>query len=109
MMWLVMALAAWLGGWALNAVLARRGTGRWVRVAVPVIFGLSLLLIWEGLVRGLDVSQVVLPPPSVVAQTFAASTDILWIDFQQTVLKGAVRGYVIGAVAAVLCAVLIDR
>ncbi|MEO0391584.1 MAG: ABC transporter permease, partial [Pseudomonadota bacterium] len=47
--------------------------------------------------------------PSVVAQTFAASTDILWIDFQQTVLKGAVRGYVIGAVAAVLCAVLIDR
>ncbi|MEM8578113.1 MAG: ABC transporter permease [Pseudomonadota bacterium] len=108
-MWLAVVLGAWLGGWALNAWLARRGHLRIVRIAVPVIFGLALLAMWEGLVRFFGVSQVVLPPPTLVAQTFAASTDILWIDFQQTVVKGALRGYVIGALAAFACAILIDR
>ncbi|KIC50120.1 ABC transporter permease [Tateyamaria sp. ANG-S1] len=109
MMWLVLALVAWLGGWAWNAWLARRGEVRAVRIAVPVIFGLTLLVIWEGLVRGFGVSPVILPAPSTVAQTFAASTDILWIDFQQTVLKGALRGFAIGAIAAFVAAIAIDR
>ncbi|MEO0938339.1 MAG: ABC transporter permease [Pseudomonadota bacterium] len=109
MSWLLLALAAWLGGWALNVWLARRGDVRAVRIAVPVIFGLTLIVIWEALVRGFGVSQVILPPPSMVAQTFAASTDILWVDFQQTVLKGALRGYLIGAAAALVTAIAIDR
>ena len=109
MMWLVLALVAWLGGWALNAWLAQRGESRAVRVAVPVIFGLTLLVIWEALVRGFGVSPVILPAPSTVAQTFAASTDVLWIDFQQTVLKGALRGFAIGATAAFVAAIAIDR
>jgi len=80
-----------------------------VRVAVPVIFGFTLLVLWEGLVRAFGVSQVILPPPSMVAETFANSTGTLWEDFQQTVLKGALRGFVIGAVAAISCAIVIDR
>ncbi|MBY5934792.1 ABC transporter permease [Tateyamaria omphalii] len=109
MMWLVLALVAWLGGWALNAWLAQQGESRAVRIAVPVIFGLTLLVIWEGLVRGFGVSPVILPAPSTVAQTFATSTNVLWIDFQQTVLKGALRGFAIGAVAAFVAAIAIDR
>ncbi|MEL6464330.1 MAG: ABC transporter permease [Pseudomonadota bacterium] len=109
MIWLILALVAWLGGWALNAWLAQRGEVRAVRIAVPVIFGLTLLVIWEGLVRGFGVSPVILPAPSTVAQTFAASTDILWIDFQQTVIKGALRGFAIGAIAAFAAAIAIDR
>ncbi|MEM8538715.1 MAG: ABC transporter permease, partial [Pseudomonadota bacterium] len=50
-----------------------------------------------------------LPAPSQIAQTFAASLDILWVDVQQTVFNGALRGYVIGAVAAFLTAIAIDR
>ncbi|MEX0370795.1 MAG: ABC transporter permease, partial [Tateyamaria sp.] len=109
MMWLVLALVAWLGGWALNVWLAQRGEARVVRIAVPVIFGLTLLVMWEALVRGFGVSPVILPAPSTVAQTFAASTDVLWVDFQQTVLKGALRGFALGACAAFVAAVLIDR
>jgi NitT/TauT family transport system permease protein len=60
-------------------------------------------------VRGLGISPVILPAPSAVAQTFAASTEILWVDFVQTVVKGALRGFIIGAVAAILCAIAIDR
>ena len=109
MSWVLGAVLIWAAGWALNIWLARRGGMRAVRIAVPVIFGLTLLAMWEALVRGFGVSPVILPPPSVVAQTFAASTDILWVDFQQTVVKGALRGFVIGTVAAFITAILIDR
>lgn len=111
MSWLIFALAFWIGAWGINAVLAN---SRWsgslaVRVFIPILFGVTLIVLWEGIVRGFGVSPVILPAPSTVAQTFAASTDILWEDFQQTVLKGALSGYVIGASAAFLTAILIDR
>lgn len=111
MIWLIFSLVFWSGAWALNAWLARSvlRESQFVRVFVPVLFGITLLVLWEGLVRGLDVSPVILPPPSAVAQTFAASTDILWQDFKQTVFKGALTGFVIGATAAFLTAILIDR
>ena len=111
MSWLVFALVFWIGAWALNTYLANsawRGSLA-VRVLVPVLFGVTLIVLWEGIVRGLGVSPVILPAPSAVAQTFAASTDILWEDFQQTVLKGALSGFVIGVVAAFGTAILIDR
>ncbi|MEM9761388.1 MAG: ABC transporter permease [Pseudomonadota bacterium] len=108
---LILALVFWIAAWVANVWLSN---SRWsdtlpVRLAVPVLFGVTLLVLWEGLVQGLGVSPVILPPPSMVAQTFAASTETLWIDFVQTVLRGALRGFAIGAVAAVLCAILIDR
>ncbi|MGA9410480.1 MAG: ABC transporter permease [Roseobacter sp.] len=108
---LVFALVFWIAAWGLNVRLASsRWRSTWpVRVFVPVLFGVTLLVLWEGIVRGLNVSIVILPPPSLVAQTFAASTDILWIDFVQTVLKGALRGFFIGFIAAVVCAIAIDR
>lgn len=108
---LIFALLFWVGAWALNARLANStySDTRVVRVFVPVLFGLTLLVLWEGLVRGLNVSPVILPAPSVVAQTFVASTDTLWEDFQQTVFKGALTGFAIGASAAFITAILIDR
>ena len=111
MSWLVFALVFWIGAWGLNTFLAN---SRWsgslaVRVAIPVLFGITLIVLWEGIVRGFGVSPVILPAPSTVAQTFAASTDILWEDFQQTVLKGALSGFVIGVIAAFVTAILIDR
>ncbi|MEL6171539.1 MAG: ABC transporter permease [Pseudomonadota bacterium] len=111
MSWLVAALSFWLGAWALNAVMAnsRFRRTRLVRILVPALFGISLIVLWEGIARAFEISPVILPAPSVVAGTFAASTDILWLDFKQTVLKGAVSGFVIGCSSAVLIAILIDR
>lgn len=111
MSWLIFALIFWAGAWALNAWLANspwHGT-RAVRIIVPVLFGITLIVLWEGLVRGLGVSPVILPAPSAVALTFANSTDILWEDFRQTVLKGALTGFAIGSTAAFVAAILIDR
>lgn len=111
MNWFLFALAFWIAAWAVNAVLAN---SRWrnssvVRVAIPALFGVTLIVLWEGIVRGFGVSPVILPAPSDVAQTFANSTDILWQDFRQTVLKGALSGFVIGVLAAFFTAILIDR
>ena len=111
MSWLVFALVFWLGAWALNGAIAnsRWRRSRAARIFVPVLFGITLLVLWEGLVRGFGVSPVILPAPSEVAKVFAASTSTLWEDFNQTVLKGALSGFLIGAVAALVTAVLIDR
>jgi len=108
---LVAALLFWFVAWGLNTALAKsRFSGKLVvRIAVPVIFGITVLVLWEGIVRGFAISPIILPAPSTVAQTFAASTDILWIDFIQTFVKGALSGYIIGAVAALVVALLIDR
>lgn len=111
MNWLIGAMAFWLAAWSLNAMLAnsRFRQVRLVRIFVPLLFGLSLIVLWEGIVRAFAISPVILPAPSVVAQTFAASTDVLWQDFQQTVLKGALSGFLIGCTTAFLIAIAIDR
>ncbi len=76
---------------------------------MPIIFGVTLILIWECVVRGFDISPVLLPAPSKIAIRFANSTDILWVDFVQTVLKGALSGYIVGCGAAFAMAICVDR
>ncbi|MGQ3488313.1 ABC transporter permease [Roseovarius pacificus] len=107
--WLVFGFLAWIGGWWLNHILSHRPRTRFTGLAVPVIFGLTVVVIWESLVRGLEISPVLLPPPTQIAATFAAKTHILWEDFVQTVLKGALTGYVLGCGAAFLMAIAVDR
>lgn len=103
-----LALLVWAGAWALNARLAARG-GRTARVAVPLVFGATVLALWELVVRGLEVPGVILPPPTRIARTFAESLPLLWGDFVQTILKGALSGLLIGTALALATAVLVDR
>jgi NitT/TauT family transport system permease protein len=105
------SLAFWAAAWWLNTRLAaaRGPAERAARFAVPALFGITLLVLWEGLVRGLNVPGVILPPPTAIAARMAASTDILWADFRQTFLKGALSGYAVGALAAFAVALLADR
>ncbi len=107
----VLAVLVWIAGWWINARLATgpKAQSRAVRLAVPAIFGLTILLVWEFLVRGLQVPMVILPAPSLIAARFASSLPILWQDFSQTILKGALGGYLIGCGAAVLTAIVVDR
>ncbi|MBT0956118.1 ABC transporter permease [Alphaproteobacteria bacterium KMM 3653] len=104
-------LTIWLGLWAWNARLAEPGAlPRDVqRIVVPALFGGTILLLWELAVWFFDVPLVILPPPSMIAARFASSTDILWADFVQTFVKGALGGYIIGAAAAFGTALLVDR
>lgn len=106
-----LALVIWIAAWVLNWWLANSAyrDQRAVRIAIPVIFGLAVLALWQGLVVGLDISPIILPAPSAIAATFSNSTETLWLDFSQTVLKGALSGFIIGALAAFGMALLVDR
>jgi len=111
--WLLVA-ASWLIAWAAVEQLASIHTGSKIRalglaVLIPVLFGVWLLLLWEILTRGLDVPQVLLPPPSVIGERFISSTPILWADFKQTFLKAVLIGYAIGCGMGFMVAIIIDR
>ncbi|GGL69437.1 ABC transporter permease [Wenxinia marina] len=106
---LLAILALWAAAWTLNVVLSLRVRSAGGALAVAALFGASLIVLWELTVRLYDVPQVILPPPSLVAETFAARAGTLWADFVQTILKGALAGYVIGCGAAFLVALLVDR
>ncbi|HGG04676.1 MAG TPA: ABC transporter permease [Aliiroseovarius sp.] len=111
MIWVVFAIVVWAGAYYINHRLANgpKADTRLVKLAVPAIFGITLLIVWEALVRGLNVPGVILPPPSAIAAKFATSLPILWVDFVQTFVKGALTGYVMGCGAAFVIAILIDR
>ena len=107
-------IACWLSGWlAVEKSLAARGLSQTVSsavsLAVPVFFGAWIIFVWEVLTIGLEIPTVLLPPPSMIAVRFAESTSILWADFQQTVIKAALSGYIMGCGSAFIIAILIDR
>ncbi|MHA3913641.1 ABC transporter permease [Halovulum sp. GXIMD14793] len=106
MSYLFLAAFVWLGAWAL----VRHHTSYWAfKAPSAIIFGITVLVVWELLVRGLSVPSVILPPPSAIAARFVSSLAILQEDFIQTFVKGALSGYAMGAIAAFTVAILADR
>lgn len=108
------AILFWLAAWALNEWLVRRkpaskAAERTIRLVVPVLFGVSLLVLWEGFVRGFAVPAVLLPPPSMIWTRLISSLPTLWADFRQTFLKSVLTGYVAGCGLGFLVAIAIDR
>ncbi len=111
--WLAVA-GVWLGAWMLVAWLSELrprspAVQRTLGLLIPILFGLTILWLWEMVVQGAGVPRVILPAPSVIGARIAASADILWIDFVQTFVKGALAGYAIGCLAALAFAVAVDR
>ncbi|UJW74460.1 ABC transporter permease [Rhizobium sp. SL42] len=112
--YLVFALLFWLGAWALNEWLVRRrpkspATRRAIGIAVPLIFGITLLVIWECVVHGFAIPSILLPAPSMIWTRIINSTPVLWADFRQTFLKSVITGYIAGCGLGFVMALLIDR
>ncbi len=108
------ALLFWAAAWALNQWLARLNprspqARRALGLLIPAVFGITLLVVWEGLVHGFNISPVLLTPPSAIWARITSSLPTLWADFQQTFLKAVLIGYAIGCGAGFLTAIAIDR
>lgn len=108
------AFLFWIVAWAANEWLVRRTPQsqsmiRAINIAVPTIFGITLLVIWEGVTRGLNVSPILLPPPSMIWARITGSVPLLWADFQQTFLKAVIMGFIMGCGSGFLVAIAIDR
>ena len=107
----ITAFLIWILAWFLNVKLADSSVSesRIVKFVVPTIFGATIIVVWELLVRGWQVPLVILPPPSLVIITASENLDILWKDLNQTFFKGALRGYIIGCGSAIIVGVLVER
>ena len=109
------ALVFWIAMWWLNQRLVAIDAGTnaalaWgINLAVPSLFGITLLVLWEGITRGLEVPTVLLPPPSMIWERIGNSLPVLWADFQQTFLKAVLAGYVLGCGSGFLVALAVDR
>ena len=89
--------------------LLSRIEGRARHLVVPGLFGLGILYVWQVVVQGFDIPAVLLPPPSVIVESFGQQGAEMWGDFVQTVLKSVIRGYLMGCGLGFVVAILADR
>ena len=100
--WRAMALSAAVTG-------ATKHKNRFAALLVPGLFGAWLIYLWQVLVTGFGVPQVLLPAPSVIGGVLVGSTDMLWADFRQTFIKAVLSGFAMGCGAGFVVAILVDR
>ena len=82
-----------------------RQLGDWVPAAVVLVLG---ILLWEGLVRVLDVQRFLLPAPSAILDTLWDRRDELWSAGIYT-FSEALGGFVIGCTLGVLSAIVLAQ
>ena len=104
----------WAVAWALNTALCGASAktpilGHLRDLAVPAVFGATLLFLWEALVKGFGVPLVLLPAPSDIWAKLMTSGPTLWADFVQTFLRAVIPGWVLGSLSGFLMALLCDR
>jgi NitT/TauT family transport system permease protein len=107
-LWLyVIGLA--LLAWQAMEGLARARRAGVTGIAAPLLFGAWLLYLWEIVVVGFGIPQILLPAPHQIFDQLAAHSDMLWGDFRQTFLKAVLAGWALGCALGFVTAVLIDR
>jgi len=107
-------VGVWVGAWLLVTLLARfdapaGALGLALKLAPPVIFGVTLLWLWQTAVTALQVPSVILPVPTEIGARLVSSTDVLLTDLVQTFVRGTLSGFAIGCGAAILFALVVDR
>ena len=82
-----------------------RGVVDWIPAAAVLVLG---ILLWEGLVRALDVQRFLLPAPSAILDTLWAERHLLWSAGIYT-FSEALGGWVIGSTLGVISAIVLAR
>jgi NitT/TauT family transport system permease protein len=75
------------------------------RFVAPVLMGLFMLALWEGLVRAMAIAPYILPGPILVAKTLVSDWFTLWPALVVTLsitLQALVAAVVVGVLLAVL-------
>ena len=77
-------------------------------VAPPLLFGVLLLCIWEGIVRGFDLKPYFLVPPSSIWTGFVDNFPNIW-DAMVVSGTNAAFGLVVGSIVGISMAFLLSR
>ena len=114
MSYIAFAVVFWIVTWFINEWLVRQhfaspALNRAAGLAVPLLFGITLLVIWECIVRGFQIPQILLPAPSAIWTRLIGSIPILAADFRQTFLKAVITGFALGSGLGFVVALIIDR
>jgi NitT/TauT family transport system permease protein len=80
-----------------------------LRRIAPAALAVLIVALWQGLVTGLNVPRILLPAPSDIAAALVHQSFELDQDWRQTILRGALPGYVFGNLIGLLAALAIDR
>ena len=83
------AISFWILAWWANIWIARQKEQKILNLLPPILFGGSVIFVWEASVIHFGVNPIILPPPSAVYYKFISSIPTLWEDFVQTAIKGA--------------------
>ena len=86
---------------------ARMGRGAidWIPAVLVLVLG---ILLWEGLVRALDVQRFLLPAPSAILDTLWEQRRLLWSAGIYT-FSEAFGGWVIGSALGIISAIVLAR
>ena len=103
------AIVFWILAWSINIWIARQKEKKILNLFPPILFGVSIIFIWQATVVHFEVSPVILPPPSAIYIKFTSSRPTLWEDFVQTAIKGALSGYLIGCGLAFSVSLIADK
>ncbi|MDT2034056.1 MAG: ABC transporter permease [Planktomarina sp.] len=103
------AIVFWISAWSINIWIARQKEKKILNLFPPILFGVSIIFIWQATVVHFEVSPVILPPPSAIYIKFISSIPTLWEDFVQTAIKGALSGYLIGCGLAFAVSLIADK
>ena len=103
------AIVFWISAWSINIWIARQKEKKILNLFPPILFGVSVIFIWQATVVHFEVSPVILPPPSAIYIKFISSIPTLWEDFVQTAIKGALSGYLIGCGLAFFVSLIADK
>ena len=103
------AIVFWILAWSANIWIARQKERKLLNLFPPILFGGSVILVWQASVVHFEVSPIILPPPSAIYYNFISSIPILWGDFVQTAIKGALSGYIIGCLVAFTVSLIADK
>jgi NitT/TauT family transport system permease protein len=110
----ITVIVAWAALWYANVLWSRSQTlpnmlASLAGKAVPLVFGLTLVFLWEVACTGLNVPSVLLPAPSLILHKLSSSLPQLGADFVQTFVRAALPGWLIGSAAGFAAALACDR
>ncbi|MFA5120397.1 ABC transporter permease [Zavarzinia sp.] len=107
---LVLTGVAWRGLVLLAGLKAEaKQVQRLIDLAVPALFGIWIVTLWQAATVGFGVPQVLLPSPGLILLRLASSAGTLAADFRQTFLQAVIIGYLLGCGSGFAVAILADR
>ena len=80
-----------------------------INLMIPALLGVWFISLWELATIGFAIPHVLLPAPSVVGETIASSMPTLAADFNQTVIKAVIPGFLSGNFVGFSVAVVADK